>query len=278
MKLTFLSCWILALAVTGEQNLRNPAFCTSSPATTSRSFPTEPPDAPYLPWIWDVVYDPNRLVVEITSVSRKACKVNTTQWQEITQLYPEFQDQLADGDKRNILATPGEKTFDFVGASRPRQGILGKTVSCVYFATDGHVIHKLRSHVVYSAWAWANIGPLLIRCPVPSSLRYPDSLLPRFDRIAIEREPPMEFTIESSARWKNRTLPLPFCRIPYIKKGNNQSNRLHKLSICTTAQRPDVEHLIEWIEYHLLQGFEHFFIYNTGIMDEAVTRDHSRKQ
>ena len=276
--------WIFscALAATGRQELRQPAFCRSSKNT---SFPTRLPEAPHLPWIWDVVYDPYRLVVEISSVSRQACKVNITRWQEITQLYPQLRDQLADGDTSNILATSGDNIqFDFIGSKRPKQGILGKTVSCVYYAMDGSVISKLQSHVVYSAWAWAHVGPLLIRCPVPSSLRHQDSFIPLFDRVAIERELPAVVATTlmdgGSARWQNRTLPLPFCSIPYIGDVSSLDNdkREYKLSICTTAQRPERKYMIEWIEYHLLLGFEHFFIYDTGILDEAVSHDHSRKQ
>lgn len=266
-----LHCWVWILSycvavVSRREDLKSSSFCTAS---ASASFPTTPPDAPNLPWVWDIVYDPNRLVIEFTSVSRHACKVNITKWQEITKMFPEFRDQLADGDVSNVLATAGEESrFDFIGKRRPKQGILGKTVICVYKSSKNDlIVERLRSHVVYSARAWADVGPLLIRCPVPTALRYPNSFVTRFDRIAIEREPP---SAVAAVGWKNSTPTLPFCSVPFI---SNSDERKYKLSMCTTAQRPKRKHLIEWIEYHLLIGFQHFFIYDTGKVDESIANE-----
>mmetsp|Transcript_23419 Transcript_23419/g.55313 ORF Transcript_23419/g.55313 Transcript_23419/m.55313 type:complete len:195 (+) Transcript_23419:1-585(+) len=85
--------------------------------------------------------------------------------------------------------------------------------------------------------------------------------------------------IEASGRWEN----LPICRHPGLGYGTPASDEVssptkkHKLTACLWASatfstrgnaqavKDTASRLVEWIEFHLLTGWDHIYVYdNTG--------------
>jgi hypothetical protein len=50
---------------------------------------------------------------------------------------------------------------------------------------------------------------------------------------------------------------------------NTPSGKFHTFSICATFKN-EAKYLKEWIEYHLLVGVDHFFLYNVGSTDSYL--------
>ena len=70
--------------------------------TPTFSYPYGYPDTPYLPWVWDAVFDPVNKEIEVYAMSPKVCNFNQTYWSELIDMFPMYKHQLADGLESNI--------------------------------------------------------------------------------------------------------------------------------------------------------------------------------
>ena len=70
-------------------------------------------------------------------MSRRACEFNQTAWLRILERFPIYSSQLGGGIKSNILVYSEDvNNFDFIGSRNKKQGILGKTIECLYMNGD----------------------------------------------------------------------------------------------------------------------------------------------
>jgi hypothetical protein len=83
------------------------------------------------------------------------------------------------------------------------------------------------------------------------------------------------------ALYANETVAVPVCNILQapIRSEDPRRNRAayeYDLSICSTVFSSGSAELVEWLEYHLLLGVDHFFLYNTA--SDIVKQQHLERQ
>jgi hypothetical protein len=231
-------------------HLYESAFCQPSSHHNDRYFPISLPEH-HLPWIWDAVYDPVASMVELTTMNRIPCRFNRQQWLEIAELYPEYLDQLAYGSISNILVSVDERI-----TSDQESYLLGDIVTCEFMKNE-KLIHAVESIRIRGRKPFTSFGTLQIRCPVPISSNR--TYGKNWDRIRILlNSNRIEYTENVLG---NRTIAVPICKLPKY----TVEKKLFGLSICTATDQANREHLVEWIEYHLLVGVDRFYIYNTEL-------------
>ena len=262
------------------------AFCRATPiASKLGHFPIDPP-APYVPWVWDAVLSRDGTYVESTVVSRNACKFNKTMWREVIREYPQYAERLDNGLDSNILV-PVNNTFDYARDNYgiPGElgvGLMGHYVNCVSLL-QGKPAVTIQSHLIRDMYA-AELSTLQIRCPVPAAEVKWDSL--RLERIFSDPHHqrlnagavaypvcPQHRTVSdalqampSSSAKKKRRRHRPGAT-------SSQPPPQYKLSICTATSRRNLEYLVEWLEYYLLLGVQHFYVYDTTIASAPPLRD-----
>lgn len=228
------------------------AFCTKSDQTTS--FPISPPEF-YIPWVWDAVYDMRTDYVDVTTLPQLACEFNKTILHRLIQLYPQYSPQLGDGVDSNVLVKGNvdKNKFDFI------KSMINARMMCVFYS-NGIQAHRTISLPVNIKRAFAAMSTAQIQCPVP-----PKSIT--WDSLRIERNVTKVFKfLKSAVEFStNRTSVFPVCKLHHTdstvsnaseSESGNSNMRVYEyeLSICTATQRSSREKLVEWIEYHLLQG------------------------
>lgn len=244
------------------QALQYPAFCQRGPVTNY--FPTDLPEV-HLPWIWDAVHDPQLDIVEISAVPRQACIFNHSEWQLALHIFPHVSNQLAGGFKSNVFVrVDDEKQFDFIGKRNPVQGIYDKRVVCAFYK-DGFLVQKTVSRTIRGDQRWRRLSIIQIRCPTPFS----EGGLRSWDRVKLERDlTSIQLTAKYHFLYENETIAFPACELPPYDKRNKQ----FFASVCTAIQSGTRSHIVEWVEYHLLLGVEHFFIYCTATKPEEAQK------
>jgi len=244
---------VAASAAEALQTLQHPAFCQSGPVTNY--FPTDLPEV-HLPWVWDAVHDPQQDIVEITAVPRQACIFNDSDWKLALNIFPHVSKQLGGGFKSNLFVrVDDEQEFDFIGNRNRAQGIYDKSVVCSFYK-DGFLVQKTLSHTIRGDLRWRRLSMIQIRCPTPAETG-PHS----WDHVKIERDlASIRLTAKYHFLYENETIAFPVCELPPYDKTNKQ----FYASVCTAIQSGTRSHLVEWVEYHLLLGVEHFFIYCTA--------------
>lgn len=237
------------------QALQHAAFCKTGPVTNY--FPTDLPEV-HLPWIWDAVHDPQLDMVEIMAVPRQACSFNESEWQLALHIFPHVSKQLAGGFKSNVFVrVEDEQQFDFIGKRNPAQGIYDKQVVCAFYK-DGFLVQKTVSHTIRGDLRWRRLSMIQIRCPTPSPS---EGSLKSWDHVKLERDvASIKLTAKHHYLYENETIAFPACELPPYDKNNKQ----FFASVCTAIQSGTRSHIVEWVEYHLLLGVEHFFIYCTA--------------
>jgi hypothetical protein len=256
-----------------EKTLHNGAFCLNS--THYQNYPTNVSEQ-HIPWVWDAIYDPLRKLVEVTVVSRRSCEFDKKTWLKFITLYPMFKNQLGDGLQSNILIDSIDKNiFDFIGTKNSQQGIMGKRVLCVYYDDDGNIIDKRFSLIIRGKANWISISTLLIKCPAPLVTTRPwDKMKLSLPYMKYLQELLINKNVNNSFNnttifhnstvikiTRNDTQQFRVCKIPSY----SLNNKKYGLSICTASMGSSRENIVEWIEYHLLHGVDHFFIYYTAI-------------
>lgn len=223
--------------------LNNSAFCVSSDKYSDRNYPIDLPES-HIPWIWDAIYDPIKKIVELTTMNRAPCKFDKTQWLRMVELFPNHSHQLAYGLETNILVS-----YDENATADQENYLHNSVVFCEYFR-DKVLIYTATSLRIRGKTEYTAIGTLQIRCPTP--LHY------NWDSIRLRLDPKRQ---EFLNVYEDVTAIVPVCNLPKYKIHKKQ----YKLSVCTATGRANREQLVEWIEYNMLIGVEHFYIYDTSL-------------
>ncbi len=243
----FLKCLVVSSVIFDSLQvcLNHTAFCSFlkiSSIKGHRIFPLSNPPL-HIPWVWDAIYDATKATVELTVVSRQACSFKKDEWRRIVELFPQYSHQLAYGNDSNILICADEMVnrnkAEYPFFTRSDQMNLG--VNCV-FLMNGTVVQKVRS-VSNKLSASSAIGTIAVTCATP---------LEEWNSMQIERnmnEMPAH-TQQTYSYDSIVTESFPVCRIPEY----NPLQKQYELSVCTATANSDRKHLVEWIEYHLLQG------------------------
>jgi hypothetical protein len=245
-----LICSLLASsrARSNHSNLWNSAFCRDTSYYANQHFPTDLSEA-HLPWIWDAVYDPTKEIIDIVTMSRDPCDFDKKVWRELLDFFPRYKRQLAFGLESNILVPyPENMTED------QRHHLLGNYVICE-FLIDNQRKSSLttRSLRIRGNHEFSNLGGLVIRCPVPRSKNW--------DRVLLRLNPDREVYLDKI--FSNESIPVSACKLPEYSAASKQ----YDLVVCTATARSHRDELVEWIEYHRMQGVQHFYIYNTALSD-----------
>ena len=102
-----------------------------------------------------------------------------------------------------------------------------------------------------------SIGTTQIHCPVPKSHSI------KWDSLQLERDLAKLLPYKKSEVVfnTNATQVFPVCKLHNAEYTLNTARNVdaklsytYELSVCTATQRTSREKLVEWIEYHLLQG------------------------
>lgn len=228
------------------------AFCMQS--IRSSFFPTPPPEF-NLPWVWDAVYDTSTTYVDVTTLPQLACEFNKTLWNRIIDLYPQYSQQLSDGMNSNILVDikVNKKQFDFP------KSIASAQIACIFYYDGKATNYRTMSLPVNVKGAFAGIGTTQIHCPVPAKAIKWDSL-----RLEQDLQKIKKFAHPGIELKTNSTTVFPVCKLHHKLHRNGEHpifsdkgpipKHTYQLSICTATQRTSRARMVEWIEYHLLQG------------------------
>eukprot|EP01038_Epipyxis_sp_PR26KG_P016571 gene16571-22622_t len=264
-----------------KQRFTNGAFCEAQ-ESLHHIHPLNLPISWLIPWIWDAVYDPIQQNIELIAISPRSCTFNNTQWKRVYNLFPQYGYQLAYGKEENIFINPNmldSKYEDIFGLgtissdkkykkyqynNQNRNSIIGTYVTCIFLDQQNNEVFRTFSKLITAHRLWTPISTVHINCPVIT-----DSTNIRWHSIRIERN--ITYINNNNNNNNNSpslisTPPVKVCELtPY-----NNHRKKHELSVCSALMIKDNNKtknrrkLVEWIEYHLLQGVDHFFIYNTA--------------
>jgi hypothetical protein len=144
--------------------LINMAFCSNQyTAHRSNHYPLHVPNVS-APWVWDAFYNKDLDVVEIVTISRQSCKFNISTWKLIVSLFPQYSNQLAYGESRNILVggwTNGSVAYRLMLAM--------ELAVCYYYNNYGDFVASIKSSPVKRNLKWSSAGAFVVVCPSPSS-------------------------------------------------------------------------------------------------------------
>ena len=199
----------------------------------------------------------------------------------------------------DATTTPGlkeEQLFDETEDSQPLEQLFGGQMLCVY-TSNGTPIYQMLSQLVKGRknWLWT----FQIRCPEPREIvvvngsrlissRNPvkwDSLsLHRLDdtgtlsakrinegpivsKLTVSKTPNFPICAASTATYSNfKKTPINEVRSTVVKK------KAYMMSVCavtngmsTSARSSSRKLLVEWLEYHLALGINHFFLYDIAL-------------
>lgn len=140
------------------------AFCGSR---ENKPHPLKNPSH-FLPWVWDATIREKKGVIEIILISRQhACKFRKRYWRKIATDFPNFANQLAYGDEKNILVPVDDQNNDIIsGSESRRRDSLERTVKCLYLDSKGGVI-AFRTSPRMTALKPSLMLTSIIRCPLP---------------------------------------------------------------------------------------------------------------
>ena len=161
--------------------------------------------------------------------------------------------QLGGGLLTNVLVPADvEDKFDYTNKKRNGQGLIGKSIQCNFY-NDEVLVHTTMSQIIEVERSYIDNCPIQIKCPSPSKIDIP------WDRVRLERDPkplikPGIFLFEKL------TEAFPVCELPVYEPQRKQ----YDISICAYMFSSETHNLIEWLEYHIALGIDHFFIYNTA--------------
>jgi hypothetical protein len=228
--------------------LQDWAFCDEN--YSSQIFPLSPPNK-YLPWIWDAVRSSH--YVEITTISRNGCQFDHKQWQELVTLYPDYRSQLANGSETNMLLKI-DPQFDYVNHNLFQEergaSLIGSSFQCVFLDENEEEVSQTVSEAVQGS-PHADLSSLQIRCPLPSPS-------PSWTHMRLERYRFLPNNVIDVLA----TESFPVCG-QHLPTQTSTTTR-HNLTICSATSRTSSPgDLIEWIEYHLILGVDHLYLYDT---------------
>jgi hypothetical protein len=228
--------------------LLHSAFCRPKDRYHGQYFPVDVPEA-HLPWIWEAVYDPVAEHVDISTLNRNPCHFDKTAWQDLVSVYPQYANQLGFGLETNILVP-----FDVNTTKSEMFYLLGDVVFCEFHDVHGNLVYRVRSKTIYGKKSFVSLGTLQIRCPISKSMVW--------ETVRLQLNPKRSEYLKDI--FSDTTVAVPACRLPDY----NPYAKQYRLSVCSATKRANRSQLVEWIEYHQLQGVEHFFLYDTAISEE----------
>jgi hypothetical protein len=244
----------------------NGGFCDLS-HHSNQHFPLSPPER-HIPWIWDAILLPKDKIVELTMISRNACKFNKTAWRTIIRRYPQISDQVGGGQEENIYV-PTDSSFDYVRFNSNLRGELGKGLQlnyclCVYFR-DNIEVERIRSKRIDDVEI-AELSSIQIRCPLPPpSVSWNTMRVERFlSDLPEERNLPNSSKTFSVCHLKDNPDPKIHRSFPQNTSSLSSATE-YDLTLCTATSRTYRPHLVEWLEYHLMLGIQHFYLYDTTL-------------
>jgi hypothetical protein len=162
-----------------------------------------------------------------------------------------------------------------MGKWNKSQGISGKRITCNFFLS-GSIVGQTLSLPINVDISVLDNCPVQIKCPTPPSLAVLSGGGDNgngygWDEVSVGRDPaPLEST--GIALFSNETERFPACHLPAYSPSMEAGSRKFELAMCAYMFSSDTDNLVEWMEYHLLLGVDHFFIYNTATTDTAQAR------
>ena len=259
----------------------------------SFSYPYGFPETPYLPWVWDAVFDPINREISVYAMSPQVCSFNKTYWLELVDMFPMFKHQLADGLESNInIPHDAKNIYSHQIKKRLDEPDLRGRLLCEFYSinTDGN---RNQTYTV-NAGVFLNhpfsFSSTNIVCPLDSFYKGDQSFMQidnhlrlRFQRIISTQNQelkkihrrnnqnykeyitvPIKVHVSENHKWPI-TKPHAPGKIVLEPLSLPSITYKHDLSVCTANDRVDREMLVEWIEYHLLVGVSHFYVYDTSI-------------
>jgi len=236
------------------------AFCNAT-FSQARYFPLENP--PLAPWVWEAVLDPIAKTIDVTTLSRRSCFINERDWRDVLAKFPEHSSKFAYGRVSNLLVRVDQNTL-------ARQYILGKQLSCLFYHRldeDRYVgdndevdilVGSTTSSIIAGKEMAASFGTIQVSCPVPSEREW------NFMKLRLITTPDASSSSSLVEEEDDVETPLfPVCKISADHDSQKQRKK-HRLSICSATNRVDASMLLEWVEYYLLVGVDHIFLYITS--------------
>jgi hypothetical protein len=193
----------------------------------------------HIPWLWDAYFDESTNIVELISLSKHACHLNLTAWNNLLQLFPEYSAQLAGGLHTNVLInTDDRKKFNEL------KSLIASPSSCNFYSGNRKVYTTVSLKLRISGVS-ASTGTVLLKCPAPPNHVH-------WDRVSLERNTSSSSVLSGVSVLFGSSTPL----VPVCRDGHFPRTTAHTfgLSACTTVKSASRVKLVEWLEYHLLQG------------------------
>ncbi len=248
-------------------------------------FPQPVSSEKFNPWIWDAVYDPEREWLEILLHGRDACSFNQTRWKEFVEWTPkEFFSQLAYGDEKNILVH-WDSQFRQDGEYKYRRQsdeiLLSQQFNCNFYSnllSKTKPVYTSISLPIKGHHIFSPTGTLLIRCPLSNDIFANRQII----GFSIQHQASSGSSVNSGKLITTANSILPFCKLPHyshnsisinewksspsnvVQDSKRKPYRQYGISVCLATSRSNKKHWIEWIEYHLILGVDHFYIYDTS--------------
>jgi hypothetical protein len=213
-------------------------------------------------------------MVELTMISRNACRFNKTTWKSIVNRYPEIADQMGEGKEENIYVAV-DPSFDYARFNSNLRGEIGKGLQrsyceCVYLDRGGIEVARVQSHRIDDVEI-AELSSLQIRCPLPPPLVQWNQMRieRRLSELPEERDLPkssLPFTVCQDITLSS-PLQMNITHHPSAHKEDKEEEYEYDLTLCAATSRTFRPHLVEWLEYHLMLGIQHFYLYDTTLWD-----------
>ena len=228
--------------------LSDQSLCGMHTSPHSLDFPSGQ-NHPLIPWVWDASLSLDRKFVEVVSVSRFACYFNSSQRDLLISLYPQYENHLG-GNLNDSLLVPMPFDSTVIAKRRARRHFLiGSRLTC--FFLKGTKVAAVTKSDVIEGKKMTDISTLTIRCPLPQRTVYTSLRLER-RKVHPFHDPHLANTTDTFA----------ICDLKKHYQDLYLSPKQFKLSICTATNRVNRSHIVEWIEYHIMMGVQHFFIYD----------------
>lgn len=152
---------------------------------------------------------------------------------------------MSDGDAANILVD-ATGTDDILPVVR----LIGSVLTCRFHGSNASIVARTPSLPVSASRHFIDRASVLIRCPAPNATAAP------WQAVSLELRPPL---VSQLSPLQRATAPIAVTR----PAGSEQAQH-YELSVCSATSRASRKHLVEWIEYHALQGVDHFYLYDTA--------------
>ena len=161
--------------------------------------------------------------------------------------------ELGGGLLTNVLVPADvESKFDYTNKLHNGQGLLGGRIQCNFY-NDEDLVHTTMSQEIRVERSYIDNCPVQIKCPAPAKAEK------MWTAVRLERDP-KPLIKPGIYLFDKLTEAFPVCELPTYQLQKKQFD----VSICAYMFSSETKNLIEWLEYHILLGIDHFFIYNTA--------------